>query len=96
MVALLFPEDPALLPEPFGSTGTFRELFVKSLAMKERGASGKKKTTIHSDGSPISSRFFSGFSFHIRDQTRASRHSASEQHPQHLLFTLLLYLLLLF
>lgn len=43
MVALLFPEDPALLPEPLGSTGTFRELSIKSLAMKERGASGKKK-----------------------------------------------------
>lgn len=47
MVALLFREDPALLPEPFESTGTFRELSVKSLAMKERGASGKKKKTNH-------------------------------------------------
>lgn len=43
MMALLFSEDPALLPEPLGSTGTFRELSIKSLAMKERGASGKKK-----------------------------------------------------
>lgn len=43
MVALLFPEDSALLPELFGRTGTFRELSIKSLAMTERGASGKKQ-----------------------------------------------------